>query len=193
VKIKQHEDPINDKAKAATKALVRQGRPPDSITGGLAYAARLLKGGRNDLLHLAEGCEDPKVQAVLTEWNAMSPHGRRKTKIENICEGVGITPGEFLGRVAQHAHDTGLDLSKLILGVSHPRVLAASVKQAMRADGFKDREMLMKSSGFMPTPSGPTINNNVRAQAAVVADPVRGLMPLESEMRATTIAVKGEQ
>jgi hypothetical protein len=181
---------LNDPARKVTKALVKRA---SNEPGGLAFASRMLPGGKKALVELARSSSDPKVQEVVKAWDAMTPKCRSARRIEDLCTQACISPGEFLGRVAQDAHDTGLDVSRLILGVNHPRVLEKSIRNAMTTEGFKDREMLMKASGFLPTPAGPQITNNVmaRAQAGVVTETPRGLRPMEEEMVITSRGVKG--
>jgi hypothetical protein len=187
---------LTEKAHGQTKAIVkRRGRDDEHPVGGLAYAARYLPGGKNGLMELARGCGDDKVQSVVKAWDTLTSGGRRRTKLEDLCVKECLSPGEMLARVAQDAHDTGLDVSKLIRGVAHPRVLQASIKQALKAEGHRDREMLFKSSGFLPTPTGPTFNNNVsaKAQAAAVTEPVKGLPSFEQDIMTSAITVRGEQ
>jgi hypothetical protein len=187
---------LTTKANEQTKAIVkRRGRDDEHPVGGLAYAARYLPGGKNGLMELARGCGDEKVQSVVKAWDAMTSDGRRRTKIEDLCVKECLSPGEMLARVAQDAHDTGLDVIKLIRGVAHPRVLQASIKQALKAEGYKDRELLMKTSGFLPTPTGQTFNVNAsaKAQAAAVTEPVKGLPSFEQDIITTAVVVRGDQ
>ncbi len=171
-----------------TKALARQGGYHEA--GGLAYAARFLDGGRNQLVEIARCSKDPKVQAVIKDWDGLTDNTRRQTKLENLCEGHELTPGEFLGRVAQDAHDTGLDLSKLIRGLAYPRVMQATIKNAMKADGFRDRQLLAQTIGELK-PAGQVINVKATAAAQAVTEQPRGLPSFEHEAIATTAAVKG--
>lgn len=185
---------LTEKARAATKALIPRA---EREHGSLAYAARLLKGGKEALIDLARCSADEKVQAVVAEWDGFSSHQKRHHQLEPLCEGHSLSAGEFLGRVAQAAHDTGLDISRLIAGLEHPRVVQKSIQMAMRQNGFKDREMILKHSGFLPTPAGPRINVNASATAqnanVIVPEQTQGLPSFENQMVRTLNAVRGTE
>jgi len=138
-------------------------------TSALAYVARFLPGGKAGLVELARLSDDERVQAVVADYDSLDKCRRQNTRLEVLCEGHGIAAREFLGAVVSAAFDYSTDLSRLIAALAQPRVVTAAVRNAVRQPGFRDREMLLQSSGFAPTPKGISIQTTAVAGAKASA------------------------
>lgn len=107
---------------------------------------------------LDQGCAP-----VIEEWNRLC--GQKKTvSIDTICQAKGVDPFHFLGVVCEAAVKYRDNASLIIAALSMPNVIERSVKTALTKDGFKDRELLAKHSGFIPVPAGATFVNTFAAK-----------------------------
>jgi hypothetical protein len=168
----------------------------DYAMGGLAYASRALPGGKASLIELSRLSKHESVTAVLKVWDEWSANKRRQTALEIACEAAGVEPAEFLSRTVEAAFKHNTDISKMLAAVNMPRVVGATVKNAMKERGFKDREVLLKHSGLLPTPGGQQINVQAIAQAknqAAVVVPQNGLPSFEDAALIGMKAVRGAE
>jgi hypothetical protein len=115
------------------------------------------------------GPDDPRVRLILA-WNTLSPKERAATTPEKLCEMISISPGRLIGLLSETAYELEQSTSVLERAIHHQELVRKSVSFAKRRDGFKDREMLFKSSGFLPSPHGSTQNVNVSTIAAARAE-----------------------
>lgn len=150
---------------------------PADTQGGLAYAARALPGGRASLMELARLSQHPAVKATVEEWDRRSRRGRLSASLEALCDGAGISPGDFLGEVVKAAFDHNTDVAKLVMAVNIPRVVQKSVKTALTEKGFKDREMLMQATGIAPKGAGIHVTTTAIAGARANAVADQGGLP----------------
>lgn len=175
---------------------------PADKQGGLAYAARALPGGRASLMELARLSQHSAVKVIVEEWDRRSRRGRLSTSLEALCDGAGVSPGDFLGEVVKAAFDHNTDVAKLVMAVNIPRVVQNSVKAALTPKGFRDREMLMQATGIAPR-GGGGIHVNTTAIAGARANAVAdqgGLPAFERDatliaqaVRETTAEPPGEE
>ncbi len=126
--------------------------------GTLAYVASRVRGGKASFMEIARLCEDESIKALVWRWDSLSYYDQRRVPLEDLCEVCGVQPHKLVGEVASAGFRLGHDISTLIAAIAHPKVMKACVDRALQADGFRDREMLFKASGVLPTPAGPSIN-----------------------------------
>jgi len=126
--------------------------------GTLAYVASRLPGGKHTFMEYARLCESERIKVLVGHWDSLSDYDQRRASLEDLCEVCGVEPHELVGAVASAGYRWNADVSTLIAAVAHPQVTQACVERALQADGFRDREMLFKASGILPTPAASSIH-----------------------------------
>lgn len=159
------------KPKPAKHALADKSSRPAHVSAVLAAAIRKVPGGKITLLAYAAvlADEDKRFDYMLSYFNQLTQAEKRQVRVDDLCAVAGIPPGEFLGKVTQVAFEQNMDLSNLIAAVSQPEVVEYTIQQAQTPEGQKDRELLMKHSGFLPQAKGTEIQilNQIAARANV--------------------------
>jgi hypothetical protein len=107
--------------------------------------------------------------------------------LDTIAEAnVKFDVAKIAGLVAEASIRYGINISNMLAGLAHPRVVQASIERALEPDGVQDRRMQFLHSGFLPH-EGSVFN--VSATAGAAAQSVRsvavntgpGLPPFEVE------------
>jgi hypothetical protein len=155
------------------------------ITGG---KARLMEFARL-AIHI-----EPALAPVVESYEGLTHWKRAAVSIDELCFYHGIDPIHFIGVVGEAAYKYANNSAILIAALQFPDVITKSVKEALKPNGFKDREVLMKHHGFIPTPHGTSIN--VQANAAARADASaapesKGLPSFEQCMRIADDIIRG--
>jgi DNA-binding transcriptional regulator YiaG len=75
-----------------------------------------MPGGLAGMLTLGWLSGDPKAGAVRKRWCSLPREVRNRVEVEDLCQAVGIDPGEFFGLVATTAYRLGMDVSEFIGG-----------------------------------------------------------------------------
>jgi hypothetical protein len=110
------------------------------------------------------GPDDPRA-LFIAAWNELTPSRRKSVTPEEICDMIGVSSGRMFGLFCEASLEVEGLASQLVLSLSHRNLVHTSLKFALRRDGFKDRELLMKSSGFLPTARGSSISLNASSSA----------------------------
>lgn len=137
---------------------------------------------------------EPGLAPVVESYEGLTHWKRAAVSIDELCMYHGIDPIHFIGVVGEAAYKYANNSAILIAALQFPDVIARSVKEALTPEGFKDRELLAKHAGFIPTPHGQSIN--IQANAAARADssnlPEReGLPSFEETMRRSDEIIRG--
>jgi len=147
-----------------------------------------LKGGKAQFMefaHLAVHIE-PELAPIVEDFDKLNSGLKASVSIDEICAVRGVDPLHFIAVVGEAALKFGNNGAILIAALHFPAVIGKSVKEAMTSKGFKDRELLAKHHGFVPTPHGTSIS--VQASAGARADASsapesKGLPSFERSMR----------
>ncbi len=114
--------------------------------------------------------DDERVKAFVRKWDEMMPAQRRRTTLTDICSTLDLDPKDVLKEVVGVCFEINTDLSNLIAAVMNPKVVKATIKSALKTDtGFKDRELLLTHSNFLPEKHGTTLNVSATANSAAAA------------------------
>jgi hypothetical protein len=136
---------------------------------------------------------EPALAEIVDSYETLRPALQAKVSIDEICVKHGVDPIHFIGVVGEAALKYGNNSAILIASLEFPAVVNKSVKQALKPEGFKDREALMKHHGFIPTPHGTHINVNATAGARAdssTAPESKGLPSFERSMRDTDDVIR---
>jgi hypothetical protein len=66
---------------------------------------------------------------------------------------------------------------------AQPSLVRKSISEALKVDGFKDREMLAKVTGLIPSPKGPQVRVNVTQNSSATAVAASAAPPPEQTIR----------
>jgi len=138
-----------------------------------------------EFAHLAVHIE-PGLAPVIEDYAKLSPRGKKAVSIDEICVRHEVDPLHLIAVVGEAALKYGNNSAIVLAALRFPEVINRSVKQALTPNGFKDRELLAKHHGFIPTPHGTSIQVNATAGAradASTAPESKGLPSFERTMR----------
>lgn len=164
--------------KTNPNAVVDEARQLPTLPGvcALSIATRYIEGGRMrfvEFVQLAMLNGDDHARAWIEVFADLTPVERETVSFDDVCAASGVRPADLVAAVTSTAVQVGLDTGNLVAALTHPQVVAASVKHAKDAGGLEDRRMLFQHAGFIPVPknTAPTVvvNNSATAQAASAA------------------------
>ncbi len=101
-----------------------------------------------DYLRLSE---DPEARRVVDVYLAVPESYRRLLPPEAFCQAAGVSPLRVLEIIAGMAVRIGTQASTLVAAILHPTVVEKIVERALQNDGTRERMMLHKATGFLPT------------------------------------------
>lgn len=165
----------------------------------LAYAFRSI-GGKESAIGGARllADSDKRFLRVITAYDALSDEDKGKVRLEDLCAGAEITPGEFLGIVTTALWERNADIGRLIAAVNHPKVIENTIEHSASPFGGQDRKMLLEASGFLPTSKGLSINidnskKTLNTGAGTTTITQVGLPAFEEDGVELMTAIRGDQ
>jgi hypothetical protein len=109
--------------------------------------------------------EDPDVIKLLKVYYAMTKDEQERLPLEIPCLAAKVSPWHILGHLVTAYKDVSRMESALILIGENPEILRASAAFGKALpNNVKDREMILKATGTLPSPAGPSINLNFGQQ-----------------------------
>lgn len=126
-----------------------------------------------DLLHswpqILAMSESPDALRVLAMYRRIPKGMSEHLPIEAFCVAAKYSPQALLGDITGILVRQGATASAIITAVNQARVVQKTVDMALTDEGFSDRELFHKATGFLPTPQkGIKVINNMPQQAAPV-------------------------
>jgi hypothetical protein len=123
----------------------------------LAAAPRiehLLKpiGTRAAVFEYLSASEEPEVRAIFQLRQRLTEEQKNAVPIEAYALAVKISPKKLFGFIMQEVMDQSSKTVTMVAKLHHPAIIETTIKQAKKAAGVKDREMMHKALGFLPTP-----------------------------------------
>lgn len=123
---------------------------------------RKVIGGRTRAIETLKFSQHPDAKKLLEFCQRIKFANREKVPFEAMCLAAGVDVVTIWGALILAARDTSRAESALITMMEHPDVVRATVDFAKGSIlGSKDREMVHKAVGWLPTPKGSNINVNV--------------------------------
>lgn len=98
--------------------------------------------------------KDQQMAKVINTYNALLPRERATVTPELLCELSKVSHKELFAAVCGKLFERSQQESALITAANLPRVVERTMQQAATKGGVRDREMVHKHSGFLPTPKG---------------------------------------
>jgi hypothetical protein len=128
--------------------------PKTNVQGALKKA----KVKPSDAIDALRNSSREEAIAIITKFDLLSPSERKAVTIDHLIAATGIDVYSAMGAIVEATTREGANVSMLIAAVAHPQVMEKTVKFAMRADGFADRQLLHRSMSTTPVPKS-TVNN----------------------------------
>jgi len=111
--------------------------------------------------------DQPESHAFVALWDEQTPATRSLAGIEALALGAKLTSRRlwevFQGAILVQSRES---ISAQI-AMAQPKIVAVTIRGALKAKGHADREHLFKASGFLPVPKGSTITINPGMQQAL--------------------------
>jgi hypothetical protein len=123
---------------------------------------RKVIGGRLRAIETLKFSPHPDAKKLLEFCQRIKFANREKVPFEAMCLAAGVDVVTIWGALILAARDVSRAESALITMMEHPEVVQATVDFAKKSEfASKDREMVHKAVGWLPTPKGSNINVNV--------------------------------
>jgi hypothetical protein len=105
---------------------------------------------------------DEECAEFLRVYDALNKEEKELLPLEIPCLAAKVSPSHILGQIILMARDASQAESALIVMLENPNILRASAGFGTAIPtATRDREMILKASGTLATPAGPSINVNV--------------------------------
>ena len=95
--------------------------------------------------------EDPEARKVLEKYRSVPSSYRRLLPPEAFCHAAGVHPSHILEVVTVVAVRCGAIASTILAATMNPSVVEKTIERALQTDGFKERLLLCKATGLLPT------------------------------------------
>jgi hypothetical protein len=97
------------------------------------------------------GSEDPDARKVSDAYRSVPASYRRLLAPEAFCLAASVAPNRVLEIVTVIAMRQTGQVSTIVGALALPRVVAKTIKRALQDDGTRERAMLLKAMGFLPS------------------------------------------
>jgi hypothetical protein len=120
---------------------------------------RLTIGGQRKAISLLLHSEDPEVRKFLKVFFSLEDKDRRLMPLEILCLAAKVSPQYVMGQIILSYTEASKTESKLILIGETPKLLRSAAEFGKGSlGGFRDREMMLKVNGTLPTSNGGGVN-----------------------------------
>ena len=119
-----------------------------------------------DYVRMAVREGDSRALPFMDAWEKLTKSEQRRIMPEDVCDLCGVTPSRLGGIVSEQVLSSGMDASKILAGIEHPRVMAAVAKEAQRKDGYSDRALFLRATGSLPKEGASVVVHNTVASVA---------------------------
>lgn len=136
---------------------------------------------------------EPDVLPFLELWDSQSLYIQNTWTLDQFAHLAGVAPDKIFGVAAKAAFKFNADVSDMIAMAAMPQIVETSVKSARKEGGrhsFRDRELLMKHSGFVPIPQGSIINIQNSNQSVANATANAGIPDFSDTITETADVVR---
>lgn len=99
---------------------------------------------------------NPESMTFVRKYDELTPAGRNLAGLEAIAVSTGLLPRRLWELFAGAALVQSKELVAVRIAMSLPEVMAVTIREAKKAEGWFDREHLFKSARILPTPKGST-------------------------------------
>jgi hypothetical protein len=150
------------------------------------------------LVNLIRACASVNKEAAsfVDLYDSKTSHFRSAltpSALEDLATEADLPWPRLVAWAYESAISTGQHLASMKAALALPSVVDQTIKFAKRRDGHRDRDFLYRSTGFIPTPGGVSIVNQVAAsaQARNISLGEDMFTPFERDIAEVTKAVSG--
>jgi hypothetical protein len=94
---------------------------------------------------------DPDALRVLKLYRSVPASYRKLLPAEAFCQAAAVSPQVVLANIAAGAVWMNASAVAIVAAVMHPSVVAKTIERALQDDGTRERMMMHKATGFVPT------------------------------------------
>lgn len=151
----------------------------------LSYILKRIGGKRAAIDYARMSAREEMVQLVQI-WDSLSKSRQDATKPEDLLAQVDMAEADFLSEIVKVVHQASADVSRILVAIHQPTMIEKTIQFGKKEANWRDREMFLKGSGFLPVPTsqfGIMVNNNQGGgpQQTPQQVPDANLPPLEHE------------
>lgn len=112
--------------------------------------------------------KDEQLNSLVLLYDELGPMDRDEPGVlERLCLSVGMHPAEYFGKISAVAYRYNYDVSAFTAAAASPLIIQKSAEYAMERTGFKDRELILKTSKVLEqTPLVSVTQSNQTIQVA---------------------------
>ena len=139
-------------------ALVKLGVDELELRKALPFTEVLKEttGGLPEVIGAMRFSNDSSIVAFLKEYDRVHEKDRTNLPWEAFAVKAGVDIPHLLGAIYLALHQHTANMVKFIAFTHHPAVMKASIENALRPSGIRDRNALHKMHGFLPIRKGDT-------------------------------------
>lgn len=119
------------------------------------------------------GYDEEDAQLFIEKYDSISESDLARLSIEEICTAADVKTLDVLGCITKALVAESQTVSSILVASNHPKIVRATIKRAMLAEGHREKEMIHTATGFLPTTKGSTFINKVQV-ANFDGDKARG-------------------
>jgi hypothetical protein len=119
-----------------------------------------------------QGSEHADARKVLLAYHSLPIALRRPCPIEAFCVAASVSPLSILTILVSEIVRRGAQARTVVAMLNQPRMVQKMVEVGLTDEGFSDRELLAKATGFLPAAKGAQTIVNVAATASAESSPV---------------------
>ena len=169
--------------------------PTGTARKSLQYAACKINGGPRQFVEYVRmgSATDPDVLPFLEFWDSQAEYVRERWTLDQFDHHSNVPAEKVFAAAAKAAFKYNADVSDMIAMAAMPQIVETSVKSARKEAGrnsFRDRELLLKHSGFVPLPQGSIINIQNSNQAVANAAANAGIPDFSDTITETADVVR---
>jgi hypothetical protein len=127
----------------------------------LTYALSQVPGGRSLVLDAMRLSTNPSVSAFLELYDASSKSVRQFAPWEAVAVAAKLDVTELFGAIVLALHQHHVSIIQSMLASNHPATVRATIENAMKPGGWRDRKAIHQMLGVLPVPKGQTIDNPI--------------------------------
>ncbi len=134
---------------------------------------KVLKGGVDQAIEALRTSEEPDAAKFLAFYDSLTEREKIDLKIEEVSVAADVPTRKLYGMISASLLEFEEDSRNLLIGLGMSKIVTKSMQMALRNDGVKDRENLLKAVGVIPLPKGVQVavqrNNYVQNNVALPA------------------------
>lgn len=128
-----------------------------------------------------------EARRIVDLYYGMDKNKRDLIPIEAYCLAAAVAPLTLLNIIVLACQRVSSQTSAMLAAISQPQIVEKTIERALTDDGFDDRVVLHKATGFLPTPKSPSVNVKVNQTAHANAQSVAAPMIVNAPPPANTV------